>query len=63
MTTTGLDQRRQQRTQAKRRAGGLAAARNATAERQAILQDLKLMPLKHLRAIHKAVHQAFPRSR
>lgn len=58
-----LNQRREKRIEAKRKAGGkasaLKAANEALAERNSILADFRTMPLKHLRAIHKAAWQAF----
>ena len=63
MKIEGLEQRREKRIEAKRKAGGNAAAwkaaNEALAERNSILADFRAMPLKKLRAIHKAAQQAF----
>lgn len=70
MTTANLDQRRQQRLEARKHRQlevmdreARRRVQQAAAERKAILKAFARMPLKHLRAIHKAAQQALLKAR
>jgi hypothetical protein len=58
-TIKNLTERREQRTRARNAKCALARAHAARDERNAIIAELRALPLKKLRAISKAAQQAF----
>jgi uncharacterized membrane-anchored protein len=54
-----LGKRRIERIESRRVSVSLKMANKARDERNAILKELKTLPLKNLRAIHKAAKQTF----